>query len=165
MLPIVLNPTASRVGLIGEGDGLARRLTTLEAGGVCPVRIAPDDPLDGISVLFVAGLDRPASAAIALQARARGVLVNVEDMPDLCDFTMPAIVRRGDLLLTVSTNGRAPALARRLREWLEEHFPRDWEARLVELGGVRDRLRAAGVEAGAIAEMTRKIIDEKGWLG
>lgn len=164
MLPIVLNPHASRIGIAGEGDGLSRRLGVLEAAGVAPIQVVSDGDLDGLSVLFVAGLDRDASAALAGRARASGILVNVEDMPDLCDFTMPAIVRRGDLLLTASTNGRAPALARRLREWLEERFPRQWEARLVELGRERDQLRAAGTDAGTIADRTRKIIDEKGWL-
>lgn len=164
MLPIVLNPRSSRIALAGAGEALARRLTLLEGAGVAPVRIAPDAPLEGLSVLFVAGLDPVASASLAARARAKKVLVNVEDMPELCDFTMPAIVRRGDLLLTASTNGRAPALARRLREWLEQRFSSEWETRLIELGRMRDRLRAEGVPAGEIADQTRKIIDEKGWL-
>ncbi len=66
----------------------------------------------------------PASARLAQLARDAGVLVNVEDVPDLCDFHVPAAVRRGDLLLTVSTGGRAPGLSRILREWLETPFRR-----------------------------------------
>ncbi len=164
MLPIVLNPRSSRIALTGAGEGLARRLALLEGAGVVPAQIAPDAALDGFSVLFAAGLDQAASAALAARARAAGILVNVEDMPELCDFNVPAIVRRGDLLLTVSTNGRAPGLARRLREWLEQRFSTEWEGRLVELGSTRDRLRAAGKRASEIADHTRKIIDEKGWL-
>ncbi len=164
MLPIVLNPLSSRIALIGAGDGLARRLTLLEDAGAAPARIAPDAALDGFSVLFVAGLDQATSAALAARARAQGILVNVEDVPELCDFNVPAIARRGDLMFTVSTNGRAPGLARRLREWLEQRFSVEWEARLVELGSTRDRLRAAGARASEIAYRTRKIIDEKGWL-
>ena len=164
MLPIVINPQSAVIGLAGEGEGLARRLHTLQSAGVEPIRLAPNSPLEGLSVLFVAGLDYSASEQLASRARGQGVLVNVEDVPELCDFNVPAILRRGDLMFTVSTNGRAPGLARRLREWLQERFGAEWEARVVELGSARDQLRAEGARAGVITERMRSIIDEKGWL-
>lgn len=164
MLPIVIKPQKTRIGLAGAGDGLVRRSAVLVAAGVEPVRVAPGEALDGLSVLFVAGLGEAASESLAADARAKGILVNVEDMPELCDFNVPAILRRGDLMFAISTNGRAPGLASRLREWLEERFGAEWEARLVELGSARDRLRAAGARARDIAANTRHIIAEKGWL-
>jgi precorrin-2 dehydrogenase / sirohydrochlorin ferrochelatase len=162
MLPIVLNPKTARIGLAGAGEGLSCRQLMLCAAGVEAVPVAPDSDLKGLSVLFVAGLEAPED--LARRARAAGILVNVEDRPELCDFHVPAIARRGDLLLTVSTGGRTPGLARRLREWLQAQFGGEWDGRLAELGAARDRWRAAGVPAGEISERTRAIIDQKGWL-
>lgn len=165
MLPIALDPQMVTVGLYGQGEALARRLALLRAGGVEPVPVAPDArDFEGLALLYVAGLEPQTGVGLAQRARAAGVLVNVEDRPDLCDFHVPAVVRRGDLALTVSTAGRAPALARRLREWLERQFAEDWAVRVAELGDARTRWRAEGVPAGEIGERTRRIIDDKGWL-
>ena len=76
---------------------------------------------------------REPSARLVQLARDAGVPVNVEDVPELCDFHVPATVRRGDLLLTISTGGRAPGLSRILREWLEDRFDEQWTARLDDL--------------------------------
>lgn len=164
MLPILLNPLTSGIGLAGAGEGLQRRLATLHAAGVQPVPVTAQDALEGLSVLFVAGLEVSQAAVLAQRARAAGVLVNVEDRPELCDFHVPAMVRRGDLMLTVSTAGRSPGLARRLREWLEERFGGEWHGHVAELGDERARWRAEGVPAGEIAARTRALIDAKGWL-
>src|SRR6201999_378899 len=94
----------------GSGDGYRRRAALLAEAGISPVPVAADSPLPKIGVLFVAGLDQPSAAALAAKARAAGILVNVEDVPELCDFHVPAIVRRGDLVLTASTGGHAPGL-------------------------------------------------------
>jgi precorrin-2 dehydrogenase / sirohydrochlorin ferrochelatase len=72
--------------------------------------------------------------AIAADARAAGVLVNVMDDVPNCDFAAPAVVRRGDLVVAVATGGRAPALASRLRAELGERFGPEW-AELVDLVG------------------------------
>jgi len=76
-------------------------------------------------------------ATVFDEARARGVLVNVMDDPQHCDFAAPAIVRRGELSIAVSTGGRSPALARRLRIDLEERFGPEWAEILDLLGEVR----------------------------
>lgn len=164
MLPIILNPETARVGLIGTGEALQRRESLLAAAGFVPVRIEAEGALTEISVLFVAGLDPQASEDWAKKARTAGILVNVEDVPHLCDFHVPAIVRRGDLVFSVSTKGRSPALARRLREWLEQTFGPEWTGRLEELGTARDRLLAKNVHGEELAKAIRAIIDEKGWL-
>ena len=102
-------------------------------------RYEPAEPagaadLDG-AVLCVAHAAEPGvRAAIAADARAAGVLVNVMDDVPNCDFAAPAIVRRGDLIVAIGTGGRAPALAGRLRAELGRRFGPDW-AELVELVG------------------------------
>jgi precorrin-2 dehydrogenase len=77
-------------------------------------------------------------AAIAREARSRNVLVNVMDDVPNCDFAAPALVRRGDLAIAISTGGRSPALARRLRETLENRFGAEWQGILDVLGDVRE---------------------------
>jgi precorrin-2 dehydrogenase/sirohydrochlorin ferrochelatase len=161
MLPIAIDPRTVRVGLAGAGEGLARRRAFLAEAGVD----APERGLaDGVRVLFVAGLDREPAAALAAEARAKGVLVNVEDVPELCDFHVPAVVRRGDLALTVSTNGRAPGLSRLLREWLSRAFGPEWADRLDEVAITRDSWRAEGLAPPQVSELTRELVARKGWL-
>ena len=169
MLPIVLDPKVVQVGVAGCGKGLERKLEVLREAGVSPAVIldrAPSGPevLSGLRILFVAGLDEGASLTTAKMAREAGVLVNVEDRPSLSDFHMPARVRRGDLLITVSTGGKSPALTRALREVLEELFGPEWDARLQEAGKLRDDWRAAGIAAEGISRRTRALMHEKGWI-
>src|SRR5262245_11133987 len=168
MLPIVIAPAAVRVGLAGQGDGLHRRLKLLSDAGIAEPIVfdgMPTEPeLTGLHVLFVAGLDRERSCAIAAAARAVGVLINVEDEPQLCNFHVPAIVRRGDLLLTVSTGGQSPGLARLLREKLEHLFGPEWRGRVEAIAQERADWRAAGLDAGRVSARTRDLINGKGWL-
>ena len=166
MLPILLTKT-TRIGLAGQGDGLGRRASLLVEAGVNPVLLATDaedEALAGLRLLFVAGLPESEARSLATKARAKGVLVNVEDVPDLCDFHVPAIVRRGDLVLSVSTGGRVPGLARRLRESLERQFGPEWSNRLDELSDARESWRAAGLAPQDVSKRTRERIAEKGWL-
>jgi precorrin-2 dehydrogenase/sirohydrochlorin ferrochelatase len=166
LLPILLTKT-TRIGLAGQGDGLGRRAALLVEAGVNPVLLAADagdDELAGLRLLFVAGLPETAARLLASRARAKGVLVNVEDVPDLCDFHVPAIVRRGDLVLSVSTGGRVPGLARRLREGLERQFGPEWSGRLDELSDAREGWRAEGLAPQDVSQRTRERIAERGWL-
>jgi len=167
VLPITLNAGMVRIGLAGAGEGLARRAALLADCGVEAVGIAAessDAALHCLSVLLVAGLARPEAADLARRARAGGVLVNVEDTPELCDFHVPAIARRGALTLTVSTAGRAPGLARRLREWLEDRFGPEWDDRLRLLGDARAGWHRDGLAPGEVSRRTRDLVDRKGWL-
>ncbi len=168
MLPIVLDPTAIRIGVAGEGEGLKRRLELLSGAGVENFtvfdRIPNQQELAGLSVLFVGGLDAARSRELATAARAAGVLVNVEDQKEFCDFHVPASVRRGDLLFTVSTGGHSPGLSRLLREELEHHFGPEWSDRMDEIARSRAEWRTAGIDPGGVAERTRALVKSKGWL-
>ena len=167
MLPIVLNPVNLKAGLAGQGPARARRAATLAEAGVEAQLFdadVPDSVLASLQVLFVAGLDEGMSRALATRARAHGVLVNVEDVLPLCDFHVPAIVRRGDLLLTVSTGGQVPSLARALREGLAEQFGPEWTARLRDLGQARARWRSEGLSPAEVSQMVRAKAESEGWL-
>jgi precorrin-2 dehydrogenase/sirohydrochlorin ferrochelatase len=167
MLPIILNAAVLRAGLIGRGAARARREGLL-AEAAAEVRLLPEDAPDavlaGLQVLFVAGLPEGESRDLSRRARALGVLVNVEDMPALCDFHVPAIVRRGELLLTASTGGQAPGLARAMREALASQFGPEWTARLKELGQARARWRSEGLSPAEVSRQVRRLIERMGWL-
>src|ERR1700689_3994542 len=165
MLPIALDPSVLKIGLAGQGEGLARRAALLAEAGIEPVAIDPDTvALDGLHMLFVAGLPTARAARLARLARGQGILVNVEDVPALCDFHVPAIIRRGDLTLTVSTGGRVPGLARALRESLAEQFGPEWTLRLKELGAARPKWRSQGLSPREVSQHVRELIVRMGWL-
>ena len=167
MLPILLSER-TKVGLAGQGDGLGRRAQLLLEAGIEPVLLPSHDADDAVlarlSLLLVAGLDEGPATDLAVRARALGVLVNVEDRPELCDFHVPAVVRRGPQVLTVSTGGKAPGLARRLREQLDRQFGPEWKARVEDLGKAREGWRANGLAPDDISQRTRAMISERGWL-
>jgi siroheme synthase-like protein len=116
--------------------GPAAELDRLEAEPGVTVRrrgYLPGD-LAGAFLCVAGATDPMLRSAVAAEARAAGVLVNVMDDVPNCDFAAPAILRRGDLVVAVGTGGRAPALASRLRAELGERFGPEW-AELVELVG------------------------------
>jgi precorrin-2 dehydrogenase/sirohydrochlorin ferrochelatase len=167
MLPLVLNPVGLKAGLAGHGPARDRRAALLAEAGV-EARLLPetvsDEALAGLQLLFVAGLPEGEARDLAARARAQKVLVNVEDVLPLCDFHVPAIVRRGELLLTASTGGQAPGLARRLREILAEQFGPEWTGRLKELATARAKWRAQGLAPSQVSEEVRALIARMGWL-
>jgi len=167
MLPLVFNSHGVKVGLAGQGEALTRRAALLAEAGVEARLLSPDASdavLEPLQLLFVAGLPDGEAQLLAGRARALGLLVNVEDVLPLCDFHVPALVRRGDLLLTASTGGSVPGLARRLREWLAESFGPEWTGRLKELSAARARFRSAGASPAEVSRKVRDLIAEKGWL-
>jgi precorrin-2 dehydrogenase/sirohydrochlorin ferrochelatase len=167
MLPLVLNPVNLKAGLAGRGLERDRRAALLADAGV-ETRLLPDPVTDAVlgslQLLFVAGLPEGESRDLATRARAMGVLVNVEDVLPLCDFHVPAIVRRGDLLLTASTGGQVPGLARALRESLADQFGPEWTARLKELGVARAKWRSEGLSMAEVSQNVRELIVRMGWL-
>ena len=169
MLPLILDMKEVRIGIAGKGEGLKRKLDLIaragpEAPAVFEGRLPTNDELASLRILFIVGLDPKASETLAAKARAAGVLVNVEDQPACCDFHVPAQVKRGDLLITVSTGGRSPAMSSALREALEQQFGPEWDARLQEIAKLRDAWRAEGAVPEDVSKRTRAHLNEKGWL-
>ena len=77
----------------------------------------------------------------AVAAKARKILSNIADTPDLCDFYLSSVVKKGDLKIAISTNGKSPTLAKRLREMFEEIIPEGTQDLLDNLKAVREKLR------------------------
>jgi precorrin-2 dehydrogenase/sirohydrochlorin ferrochelatase len=98
--------------------------------------------LDGMTLVVGATDDQHVNREISAAAQARNLLVNIVDAPELCTFIVPAQVRRGPLTIAVSTGGASPALARQMREDLEQRFGPEYARYLRLLQGVRDRVLA-----------------------
>jgi precorrin-2 dehydrogenase len=101
-----------------------------------------DDPF----LVIAATNSRDVNATIFHEARQRNILCNVVDDPEYCDFYYPAVVRRGDLQLAISTNGHSPALAQRIRRELEIQFGPEYGTWLEELGRIRQQLFASKID-------------------
>ena len=82
--------------------------------------------LEGANLAFTATGSREVNAAVAKEAKRRGVPINVADRPSEGDFAVPSTLRRGGLQVAVSTGGASPTLARRIRDELEESFGPEW---------------------------------------
>lgn len=120
--------------VLGEGEAAeAKRRLVERAGGVC----AREDHA-GARLAFIA-MDVPEAAAQRL--KARGLLVNVTDRPELCDFTVPSLLERGPVLVAVSTGGVSAGLAKALRLRLEALLPASLGDLAAGLGAARARLR------------------------
>jgi precorrin-2 dehydrogenase len=96
----------------------------------------PED-LDGAFLAVIATASSALNKNIYQQAQRRRVLCNVVDVPELCDFYYPAVVRRGDLQIAVSTSGQSPSLAQKIRQQLERQFDPGYARWVAELGKTR----------------------------
>jgi precorrin-2 dehydrogenase/sirohydrochlorin ferrochelatase len=96
--------------------------------------------LHGFFLAYAATGDERLHTQIARDAREAGVLFNVVDRPQLCDFIAPSVMERGDLLIATSTSGASPALAKRIRQDLEGMFGAEYDLALQLLGRLRERL-------------------------
>jgi siroheme synthase-like protein len=102
-------------------------------------KVGPFD-LDLAQIIIVATDDSSVSEWVHLQAKAKGKLINTADTPDLCDFYLGSIVNKGLLKIAISTNGKSPTMARRLKEILSEVVP-DMDNLLHNLHTIRNRLK------------------------
>lgn len=100
------------------------------------------EPLDDAFLVIGATDDRETNKRISLDAQGRGILVNIVDDRELSTFFVPASVRRGDLVISVSTSANSPAMARRLREELESRYGPEYGQLADLLGKLRDEVKA-----------------------
>jgi precorrin-2 dehydrogenase/sirohydrochlorin ferrochelatase len=114
--------------------------------------------------VFLAAVGEPAASRLRQVARDAGVLLNVEDDRARSDFHSPAVVRRGDLTVAVSTGGKSPGLAAALRREIDARFGPEWAARLERIAALRARWREAGDDMAAVARRTALWLDRQGGI-
>ena len=151
-LPIFGRIAGKRVVVVGEGPMADAKARLVErAGGI----VCGETEAHHASLGFVALKNARAAEAAAIRLRGKGLLVNVADRPDLCDFTLPSILERGPVLIAVSTGGASAGLAKHLRLRLERILPESLGTLAMGLAAARDRMRARF----PVAEMRRLALD------
>ncbi|MGH7797909.1 MAG: precorrin-2 dehydrogenase/sirohydrochlorin ferrochelatase family protein [Candidatus Binatia bacterium] len=172
--PIFIDVSRRRCLVIGGGAVAQRRIEGLLAARAIVTVISPTitealrnliaqgmlrnvarvykaGDLAGYDLAFVATDDRAVNQAIFSDARLRGIWINSADDPENCDFILPAVIRRGELSIAISTGGASPAATRAVREELENYLTADY-ARLVQIvSEVREELKAKSLVVSADA--------------
>ena len=184
LYPVHLLLEGKRALVVGGGEvAAAKARAMLEAGATVHV-IAPElspemkeladlsslsidrrefarEDLQGIWIA-IAATDRPEVNQIVFEeAERRNILVCGVDDPSRSNFIVPAVLRRGDLLLTVSTSGRAPALSSRIRDYLGEIFGEEYAHLMVRLGAIRERLKREYPDPARRREAWYRLIDTR----
>ena len=182
-LPITLTHLAARLSLVVGGGEIAERRARALLDAGARVRVIAPSGTDGLAALAHGGkidwLARPyrsgdlagaflviaatddaqVNRAVAQEARARDQLVNVVDDPDYCDLIAPAVVRRGNLTIAISTGGDVPALAGHLRAQLEQQFGDEWNAYVEWLARIRGRIAERYPEMTARRQAWTRVLD------
>jgi precorrin-2 dehydrogenase/sirohydrochlorin ferrochelatase len=185
MLPLVLDLARLRVALIGEGESCLRRLRLLDeagsrnlavysalpgrdlealAGSRLVWRQPSDAELAQAQLVFIAGLDPDRRDELAKRAQDAGKIVHAEDAKPVTDIHVPAILRRGDLAIAVSTSGKAPGLAVELRNCLGRLIGPEWRERLEEISRLRRGWMKAGAAPDIVAFRTGEWMRGWNWL-
>ncbi len=102
--------------------------------------------IDGVFLVVVGTSSSTVNELVFREAQHRGVLCNVVDVPERCDFFYPAVVRRGDLQIAISTSGQSPSLAQKIRQQLERQFGPGYAAWVAELGETRRDVLRSGLD-------------------
>ncbi len=158
--PILLNLDSQKCLIVGGGQVASRKAASvLEVGAVVKlvspkitgplkdlakegkiewVRDVFSPPhMDGACLVIASTDDETVNREIYEEARKRGIPVNVVDQPELCTFIVPSVIRRGDLVIAVSTSGKSPAVSKRVRKILEKEFGPAWGTYLEMMGAAR----------------------------
>jgi precorrin-2 dehydrogenase/sirohydrochlorin ferrochelatase len=152
--PVNLILDGKRCLVVGGGAVAARKVAGLLACGA-DVHVIATSPgpelrpyrpgdLDGYRLVIAATDDQATNSAIFSEAEAAGTWINSADDPASCTFTLPSIVRRGPIMVTVSTGGRSPALAKWIKSGIEAYLGPEYELLLEMLATAREEMRESG---------------------
>ncbi len=97
--------------------------------------------IDGADLIIAATCIQELNARVQADAKQKRILVNVADTPELCDFYLSSVVQKGDLKIAISTNGKSPTFAKRMRELLEDVLPMGIDEILQQLNQIRNKLK------------------------
>ncbi|MGA2333267.1 MAG: bifunctional precorrin-2 dehydrogenase/sirohydrochlorin ferrochelatase [Syntrophales bacterium] len=165
--PLFLDITDRRCVVIGGGDVAERKVARLldfgasvvvvgktltpgleamkKAGRISHIDVDYDQALIDDAFLVIGATDQDdINAEISRDGKEKGILVNIVDDPDKCDFVLPSLIRQGDLLIAISTGGKSPALAKKLREDMEHLFGTEYQTLLEVMGQLREKLVVKG---------------------
>ena len=179
--PINLNVTNRECLVVGAGSVGTRKVKTLLSCGASVIVVSPfvsedvlfleqkglvtiknrayeEGDLQGMFLVIGATGDESVNRQISKDAHRRNMLCNIADVPEACNFILPAIVERGDLVLTISTSGKSPAFAKKLRKDLEQQFGEEYSLFLILMGKIRSKLLSGAHEPEAHKPLFENII-------
>ena len=177
LFPVFLKLNTLRVLLVGAGNvGLEKLGTLVTNSPSCQITIVAENvapavaafvldkenieilersfqasDLDGADLVVVATNNNPLNLIIRQEARKRKLLVNFADKPALCDFYLGSTVKKGDLKVAISTNGKSPTMAKRIKEDLEQTLPDNVDTAIQQMHQVRNNLN------GSFADKVKKL--------
>lgn len=160
--PFMVDISGKRIVIVGGGRSALWKVRAFKGFGAEIVVIAPEfreeiekaegiqricrpfqeSDLDGADVLVAATDDRALNRRVAEMARRRGVPVNAVDDKEMCDFIFPAIVRRENYTVAISTDGKSPLLAREIKKSISRSLPDAYDRAVGELGAARQKVKA-----------------------
>jgi siroheme synthase-like protein len=149
----------ARVTVVGENPAAAFRSLVRRGVRLEQRRFRVRD-VSGQALVIAATDDRTVNAAVAAAARRRGIPVNAVDDPPNCTFIVPAVVRRGDLTVAVSTGGKSPAAARLVKERIASMLGDEYAALVRLLGTHRGRMKEQVPGQGTRARAWKRMLDE-----
>jgi precorrin-2 dehydrogenase/sirohydrochlorin ferrochelatase len=138
--------TGARIRVVALEASAAVREWARQGKIELELRAVTNDDLHGAFLVVVATASRSLNERIYQEAQRLRVLCNVVDVPDLCDFFYPSVVRRGDLQIAVSTAGQSPSLAQKIRQQLEKQFGPGYGPWVTELGETRKLILASDLD-------------------
>ncbi|MFN0293831.1 TSUP family transporter [Pedobacter helvus] len=138
---IVNNSTAAKVTIVAKDIHAAIfEIAASNSNIKIKQKAFSADDLEDVDIVFAATNDNVFNAELRKLAHQKGLLVNVADKPDLCDFYLGSIVQKGDLKIAISTNGKSPTIAKRLKEILNEGIPNELDQTLQNMSTLRQNL-------------------------
>ncbi len=140
--------------------GVSGQLLELANNGLIVLEKSPyrETDLDGMFLVIGTTDDEELNRQISKDAESKNMLCNIADRPEVCNFILPSIVNRGDLTISISTSGKSPALAKRLRIELEEKFGNEYAELLRLMGAIREKLLSQKHEPEAHKQLFEKLI-------
>jgi precorrin-2 dehydrogenase/sirohydrochlorin ferrochelatase len=182
LYPIFLNLAGKKCLVAGGGAVAARKVESLAAAGAAVTVVAPmlcpaaralvdkgsarwiegpftPQAMDGATLVIAATNVDVVNREVSRMAAERGIPVNVVDQPELCSFFVPSVARRGGLVIAISTSGKSPAVAKRLRKKFEKDFGPEWAVYLEMMGRARERAMAASGGQKRREEMLNRLAD------
>jgi len=180
--PVHLDIQNRKCLIVGGGAVGTRKVSTLLECGARVTVVSPDptpelvrlasagtitlikrayqsNDINGMLLVIGATDDESLNWQISQDANEADILCNIADRPEVCNFILPSIVRRGDLVITISTSGKSPALAKHLRQQLEKQFGEEYADFLLLMGAVRKKLLSRAHEPEAHKDLFHKLID------
>ena len=160
---ILNNSPLSRVTVIAKTFLPEVHALAAEYEGVNVIQKAfVDTDLDNADIVVAATNDNTLNVYIRESAHERKLLVNIADKPDLCDFYLGSIVQKGDLKVAISTNGKSPTVAKRLKEVLNESLPAELDTTLRQMSELRNSLSGDfAYKVRKLNEVTSVLVDKK----